>query len=120
MFDAIKQVGIFLRDVVPNDQAVVHAFVMKSFEYTEHIHTEHAYDMLMFPDCTEAIDIFTNQGGAWLETQYPQESRDDYRFIIDNTVLNLPIDVRDVTTNLLWESCAISKGTCRCLHDLLR
>ena len=83
-------------------------------------HSEHAYDMLMFPDCTEAIDIFANQGGAWLETQYPQESRNDYRFIIDNTVLNLPVDVRDVTTNLLWESCVISKGTCRHLHDLLR
>jgi hypothetical protein len=83
-------------------------------------HSEHAHDVLVFPDRTEAIDIFANQGGAWLETQYPHESRDDDRFIIDNTVLNLPVDVRDGTTNLLWETRAIIKCTCRRLHDLLR
>ena len=32
MWDALKQVGILLRDVLSNDQAVVHAFVIKSFE----------------------------------------------------------------------------------------
>ena len=32
MYDALKQVGILLRDVLSNDQAVVHAFVIKSFE----------------------------------------------------------------------------------------
>ena len=31
MCDALKQVGILLRDVLSNDQAVVHAFVIKSF-----------------------------------------------------------------------------------------
>ena len=37
MWDALKQVGILLRDVLSNDQAVVHAFVIKSFEYTKHV-----------------------------------------------------------------------------------
>ena len=37
MYDALKQVGILLRDVLSNDQAVVHSFVIESFEYTEHV-----------------------------------------------------------------------------------
>ena len=37
MGDALQQVGILLRDVLPNVQAIMHALVMKSFEYAEHV-----------------------------------------------------------------------------------
>ena len=37
MMDLIKKVGILLWYVVPIDQAIVRAFVVKSCEYTEHV-----------------------------------------------------------------------------------